>query len=124
MGLTARVGFPVARSGCLLGRPVLPVRLLSISELLGTLRGRAEEDSVTERRECEEEEVRIERREEAEVRELLEEVEWVEDRGGTPRDREASLRVWVLVGRGAGQGDTPPREPETPTGDTVSRRNM
>ena len=93
------------------------MRRLSMSELEGTRRGRAE-DSVAERREWEEEEVRMDLTEVAEVRETTEDEEEVEERTGPPRDRDCSRRVWVLVGlgetRGLGVG----------LGDTVSFRNM
>lgn len=114
-GLGALRGALAAEEGRGGGTPT--VRRLSMSELEGTRRGRAE-DSVAERREWEEEEVRMDLTEVAEVRETTEDEEEVEERTGPPRDRDCSRRVWVLVGlgetRGLGVG----------LGDTVSFRNM
>jgi hypothetical protein len=90
-----------------------------MSELEGMRRGSAV-GSAPERRECEEEEVRIDRMEEAEAREITEEEEEVEERTGPPRWSDCSLRVWVLVGRGETRGG---RGEEGP-GDTASRLNI
>ena len=80
------------------------VRLRSMSELEGTLRGSAD-DSAADRRDCDDEEVRIDRTEPVpDVLDTTEEEEEVEDLTAVPRLKDCSLSVCVFVGRGETKG--------------------
>ena len=75
-----------------------------MSELEGTLRGNAE-DSAADRRDCDDEDVRIDRTEPApDVLDTTEDEEEVEDLTAVPRLKDCSLRVCVFVGRGETKG--------------------
>ena len=75
-----------------------------MSELEGTLRGNAE-DSAADRRDCDDEDVRIDRTEPApDVLDTTEDEEEVEDLTAVPRLKDCSLSVCVFVGRGETKG--------------------
>ena len=88
------------------------VRLRSMSELEGTLRGNADA-SAADRRDWDDDEVRIDRTEPVpDVLDTTEEEEEVEDLIAVPRFKDCSLSVCVFVGRGdtkgrgVGEGET------------------
>ena len=80
------------------------VRLRSMSELEGTLRGSAD-DSAADRKDWDDEEVRIDLTEPVpDVLDTTEEEEEVEDLTAVPRFKDCSLSVCVFVGRGETKG--------------------